>query len=272
MARHLSAEDLTSFEKDGYLILRNLLTAQETIDLQRYAQEVHDLPTDESSPWMPYAEIDAYGKQVLCRTENYANSHDGLNRLLRGEKLLSILRDLSGQDMLLFKEKINYKLAGAGGFAAHIDSTAYNHVKDIRHLAINLAVDPMNMSNGGLEVVNGSHKMDIPIAADNCIDRDWVAKQTWTPVELEAGQVLIFGSSLAHRSAANMSQHDRKALYATYNVASEGDLHDEYYRRRRIEWPPTHLRKAGEKFEEGALRYGYGSPMLSVDLGHQLRV
>lgn len=114
--------------------------------------------------------------------------------------------------------------------------------------------------------------MDVPIGSDNCIEPEWIAKQTWTPVELEAGQVLIFESYLAHRSAANHSTQDRKALYATYNRASEGDLHDEYYRQRKIEYPPTHLRKPGEKFAKGDLRYGYGSPMLSVDLGHQLAV
>ena len=145
-------------------------------------------------------------------------------------------------------------------------------MKKIAHLAILLAVDPSDSSNGGLEVVRGSHKMDIPIGSDNCIEPEWTAKQDWTAVELRAGEALIFGSYLAHRSAANTSENDRKALYATYNRASEGELHDEYYRQRRIEWPPTHLRKPGEKFEEGALRYGYGSPMLSVDLGHQLLV
>ena len=100
--------------------------------------------------------------------------------------------------------------------------------------------------------------MDVPIGSDNCIERDWITQQRWTPVELNAGQVLIFGSYLAHRSAANHSDKDRKALYATYNRASEGDLHDEYYRRRRIEWPPTHARKPDQNLEEGALRYGYG--------------
>lgn len=160
-------------------------------------------------------EINAHGKAVLCRTENYANSHPGLNSLLRGQKLLGLLRQLSGEDMLLFKEKINYKLAGsgtapllspvrlsrfpvhwcrvrsfetAGGFAPHVDSTAYTHIKNIKHLAILLAVDPSDMTNGGLEVVEGSHDMDVPIGNDNCIEPAWVNEQTWTPVELKAGK------------------------------------------------------------------------------------
>ncbi|KAK0820841.1 hypothetical protein LTR75_001427 [Friedmanniomyces endolithicus] len=288
MARYLTKAERTSFDDDGYLIIRDLLDSQETANLQQWAQEIHDAPVDAASTLMPYEEIDARGRHILCRTENFANSHAELNSLLRGEKLLSVLRDLSGEDMLLFKEKINYKLAGAGGYAvptsmlvrrpvliarqAHIDSSAYTHVKKIKHLAVNIAVDPMTPSNGGLEVVKGSHKMHVPIAADNCVEPAWTASNTWLAVELAAGDALIFDSSLAHRSAANTSRQDRKALYATYNCASEGDLHDEYYARRRAEWPPTHLRKAGETFEDGALRYGYGSPMISPALGHQLAV
>ncbi|KAG2016929.1 hypothetical protein GB937_005831 [Aspergillus fischeri] len=64
--------------------------------------------------------------------------------------------------MLLFKEKINYKLAGSGGFDPHIDANAYTHVKDIKHLTIPAAVDEMNAENGGLEVVDGSHLIGHP--------------------------------------------------------------------------------------------------------------
>jgi len=83
---------------------------------------------------------------------------------------------------------------------------------------------------------------------------------------------LIFGSYLAHRSGANHSSTDRKAIYATYNCAREGDLRDNYYAHRKVVWPPMQLRKEGEQYKEGALRYGYGSPMLSVDAGKQLEV
>ena len=157
--------------------------------------------------------------------------------------------------MCLFREKINYKLAGSGGFAPHIDSTAYTHVKNIKHLTILLAVDATNMSNGGLEVVDGSHAMTVPIAAaTNCIEPKWVAQQAWTPVSLAPGELLVFGSYLAHRSGANTSATDRKAIYATYNCKSEGDLHDDYYPDRAKEWPATHMRKEGERYEKGSLR------------------
>lgn len=76
----------------------------------------------------------------------------------------------------------------AGGFAPHIDAVAYTQIKDVKHLTILLSVDPSNMTNGGLEVVDGSHEMTIPInEKTHCIESDWVDSQEWKPVELEAG-------------------------------------------------------------------------------------
>ena len=93
------------FDEKGYLILRDVLTKEAAHDLQTWAQEVHDLPRTDDTPWMPYEEINAAGQRVLCRTENYANYHPNFNNLLRGEKMLGILGQLAGEDMLLFKEK-----------------------------------------------------------------------------------------------------------------------------------------------------------------------
>ncbi|KAL1868372.1 hypothetical protein Plec18167_008298 [Paecilomyces lecythidis] len=266
----LTDEHIGFFDWHGYLIVRGFFSPEDTTKLQQWAQEVHDLPRDGDVPWMPYEEVNAQGKSVLCRTENFANSHAGFNDFLRGKRILDLLQRLGGEEMLLFKEKINYKLAGSGGFAPHIDANAYTHVKNITHLTVLAAVDGMNIENGGLEVVDGSHRMEVPLGVDRCIEASWVAAQEWTPCDLKSGDILVFGSYLAHRSGANTSSNDRRAIYATYNRASEGDLHDQYYEDRKKLWPPTHMRKAGESYEEGRERYAYGSPMLSVDTRKQV--
>lgn len=58
-------------------------------------------------------EVNENGKKVVCRTENFANSYAGLNTF-RGERMASVLEQLAGEQMLLFKEEINHKLAGSG--------------------------------------------------------------------------------------------------------------------------------------------------------------
>lgn len=68
---------------------------------------------------------------------------------------------------------------------------AYTHIKDVKHLTILLAVDKSDLSNGGLEVVDGSHAMNVPIdQGDHCVESGWVGSNEWTPVELEAGKPL----------------------------------------------------------------------------------
>ena len=87
---------------------------------------------------------------------------------------------------------------------------------------------------------------------------------------MQAGNLLIFGSYLAHRSGPNESSSDRKNLYATYNRASEGDLHAAYYANRRDKYPATHMRRKDADYSEGELTYGFGSPMLSAHVGKQI--
>jgi ectoine hydroxylase-related dioxygenase (phytanoyl-CoA dioxygenase family) len=92
-----------------------------------------------------------------------------------------------------------------------------------------MAVNDMDMNNGCLEVVPGSHKQQVPLGANKvrnhltfqrqtngqCIEPSWEAKQTWVPVPMSAGSILVFGSYLAHRSGPNSSQKPRAAIYAT---------------------------------------------------------
>ncbi len=108
MAYMINSSQYEFFTINGYLILRDVLSPAETTRLQQWAKEVHDLPRTDDSPWMPYEEITASGERVLCRTENYANYHEGFNALLRGDKLSGILSQLAGEEMLLFKEKSMY--------------------------------------------------------------------------------------------------------------------------------------------------------------------
>lgn len=105
MEYSISPEQHISFDEKGYLILRDILSQTEILELQRWAQEVHDLPRTSETPWMPYEEINSAGKRVLCRTENYTNYHQQFNGLLRGNKISEILGQLAKEEMVLFKEK-----------------------------------------------------------------------------------------------------------------------------------------------------------------------
>lgn len=237
----ISSGQKQHFDEQGFIVLR--AHEHQTVQpqtLQSWADEVSNLPR-EKGKWMPYDEVTSTGERQLMRTENFAPYHDGFNSLLFGDQLRSILGEVTGEEMLLFKDKINYKLPGGNGFQAHLDAPAYDHIGRIEHTTANLAVDAATIANGCVEVVPGSHRMDVTLAHGGKIDAEWEAGHAWVPVELEAGDLLIFGSHLAHRSASNKTQHSRRSVYATYACASDGrDLRSRYYADRRENFPPDH--------------------------------
>lgn len=118
------------------------------------------------------------------------------------------------------------------------------------------------LNPNGCEATPGLH-------ATCCLVSDSKSLKTWLShtisLTLNTGDILVFGSYLAHRSGANTSTKDRRAIYATYNCAAEGNLHDQYYADRKNLWPATHMRKEGVDYEEGRVRYAFGSPMLTVE-------
>lgn len=79
----------------------------------------------------------------------------------------AMLQRLSGSQMLLFKDKINYKAPNGNGFTAHLDAPAYNHICKVEHLTINIAIDDATPANGCVEVVVGSHKMNVTMIGHN---------------------------------------------------------------------------------------------------------
>ncbi|TGO11704.1 hypothetical protein BPAE_0902g00010 [Botrytis paeoniae] len=254
------------FEENGYLIITNALNEQEIKDHKVWAQAAHDLPrVKEACEYLQYDEINKKGERVLCRVENFTTAVPGFGSLLHGMKLVSIVSQLANGHMVLFKDKLNYKFAGSGGFAAHVDRAGYGAFSNLKHLSIAIVIDSANQKNGGLEVVSGSHKMDIRISADKTLEKSWVESQEWISVNLEAGDILIFGTSFAHRSGPNNSADDRRVLYATYNRAVDGDNHDAYYLERAKRYPSTHHRVPGVDYISGSKDYAYGTPMLTIE-------
>lgn len=229
------------FDSQGFIILRaSEHGAVEPSTVQAWAEEVLNFP-EETGKWMPYYEVTSSGERQLMRTENFAPYHEGLGSLLFGDQIRNILAQVTGENMLLFKDKINYKLAGGNGFGAHLDAPAYDHVGRIEHTTANIAVDAATIANGCVEVVPGSHLMDVKLSHGGAIDKEWESSHEWTPVELAPGDLLIFGSHLAHRSASNKTYKSRRSIYATYACAKDGeDLRDKYYADRREHFPPDH--------------------------------
>ncbi|KAJ5487398.1 Phytanoyl-CoA dioxygenase [Penicillium desertorum] len=257
----LTPEQIASYHENGYLLLRaDQHKLVDPTELKRWTQEIQAWPRVKGK-WMPYDEININGERQLMRTERFIDYHPGFKSLVCGEQLAEILKAVSGDDMLLFKEKINYKQPQGNGFEAHLDAPAYDHIGRIEHVTANIAIDAATPENGCLEVVRGSHKMEVEFAEGGRITSGWELAHEWTTVPLEMGDMLIFGSHLAHRSAENKTDKSRSSLYATFHSRSDGeDLRERYYKHRMEMFPPEHEREEGKDYSKGYETYGFAAP------------
>ena len=247
----VSDADVEFFAKNGWLLTSTLV--DHANDLQTWTDEVigfslapwRDLASNPASrvlvtvqvaawpkdggEWLHYREATNEGPK-LCRTENFTPFHKGFYNLLRTGPLVDIASALMKEPAVLYKEKINYKMAGGAGYSPHQDAPAYPFI-DV-HISVMVAVDDATLENGCLWVVDGKHQEILPLNERGCIRQDVVDAMTWHPVELKAGQTLFFHSRTPHRSGPNTTSVNRRALYPTYNALREGDLRDAYYKEK----------------------------------------
>jgi ectoine hydroxylase-related dioxygenase (phytanoyl-CoA dioxygenase family) len=211
---------------------------------------------------MKWYERTEHGRQ-LCRVENFVPFHTGLASLIHDGLLNGVLEQLVGEPVVLFKDKINFKLPGGAGFAPHQDAPAFTGFDHSYHVTVMIAVEPSTLRNGCLEVVTGCHGQGLlPACSDGTLDPAWVAAQRWTPIEMQPGDVLCFDSLVPHRSLPNHSGSSRRALYVTYNLAREHDRRAEYFERKRAAFPPECERAPGVDYSGSAAVYNLGNPIL----------
>lgn len=221
------------FAEFGWVLTRPL-DADGVVALRTWIDELMSWPDE--GPWLQYREATSAGPR-LCRSENFVPFHDGLRALLTEGALLETASTLLDEPAVLYKEKVNYKAAGGAGYSPHQDAPAYRFIES--HVSCMVAIDDASIDNGCLEVVSGMHHELLPTDERGCIRADVVASLDWTPAPVRAGDALWFHSRTPHRSAANSSTDDRRAIFPTYNARREGDLRDAYYRQKSLEFAET---------------------------------
>src|SRR5262249_23580948 len=149
----LDAAASEQFRRHGYAWLRGFFTEAGTRPARGWTDEMPGWP-ETPGRWMRYYERPGggSGEKMLARVENFVPYHPGLAALFSSARLLGTLEDCCGEPVVLFKDKINFKLAGGAGFAPHQDAPAYVDFGVGHHLTLMAPVDPFTEVNGCLEV------------------------------------------------------------------------------------------------------------------------
>lgn len=187
-----------------------------------------------------------YERPTLTRLENL-NGHESWNQLCNNY-IRRCLSAVLGVDMVLYKTKLNLKPAGGSGFAPHVDApslrVALGDSGPQTFVTVMCAIDSMTHANGCLRIAEGRWGENacptitpIPGASPDAGGRagaiPLIAAETMNFVDVicAGGALCAFTGWAPHRSGANQSNIARRAVFLTYNPASEGDFYDAYYER-----------------------------------------
>ncbi len=254
-ARPLTGTQLETWHEQGYLRINDWFSTSEVEVLRECVDELQALP-DTPGKWMKYYERGHQGK-LLCRIENFIQYNSLMNQVMTGSPMLTVLAELFEEPARLFKEKINFKLPGGEGFKPHQDAPAFTTFQQNYHITMMLSFDATTPANGCLEVVPGRHRQGLlNMDEDLTIDPAVVETLNWLPVPTEPGDILLFDSFLPHRSGPNTTEKARRAVYATYNRASEGDVRTQYFEQKRAAFPPDIEREPGREYNAGVFNVG----------------
>ncbi len=244
----LSSAQVEAFARDGYLVVPGFFAADTMADLERWIEELVARPEAPGGHWVFHeADRRAAGATVLSRIENFCSFHEPLRRLLTGPRVMRSLALLLGEPAVLFKDKINFKLPGSGGFEPHQDVQAgWDRYADL-HVTLLVSIDAATAENGCLELAPGWHERGLlgepwkPLG-DAVPDAAYVACPT------ARGDAVFFDSYVPHRSAPNATDAPRRILYVTYNRLSAGDQRARYYADKHASYPPDIERVGGREY------------------------
>ena len=234
----LTAEQVEQFRQDGYLVVRGMFDQDETEELRRWTAEVEAWPEEPGRYMKYFEESQDDGSRILCRVENFVPYHEGFSRLITARRMKLAVSELFGEEALLFKDKINFKLPGGDGFAEHQDVQAGWDEYASLHITAMVAIDETNEANGSLEVIGGMHRKGLLGEMWAPLTDDDTGHVPYQPVHCAPGDAVFFDSYAPHRSGPNRTDQARRVLYITYNRASEGDSRADYYAAKRASYPP----------------------------------
>ena len=223
----LTDEQIESFHRDGYLVVRNAVDPDTLARLQDETARLQDESEspDESDDRFVFQSIED-GRR-LERINHPVSVAPLYWEFATSAAVLDIVDGLIGNDISFHHSKINLKQPGGGAeIGWHQDYAFFPHTNyDL--LACGVALDAATAENGCLMVVPGSHTG--PIYSHRELDGDFVGlipntsvEGSWADdavrVELQPGDMSIHHCRTIHGSTANMSNAGRRLLIMQYSA------------------------------------------------------
>jgi ectoine hydroxylase len=235
----VSAAQAERFERDGYLVLEDIFSADEVAFLQ---QAAGTLLADPARLDAETVVTEPQGNEVRSIFEIHQQS-EVIGRLAADSRLANVARFLLGDEVYIHQSRLNYKPGFKGReFYWHSDFETW-HVEDgmprMRALSMSILLAENTPNNGPLMVIPGSHKTYLTCVGETPEDHylSSLKKQEYgVPDEMslaelankhgivapmgKPGTVILFDCNLMHGSNGNITPFPRANAFLVYNAVS----------------------------------------------------
>ncbi|MEU8894184.1 ectoine hydroxylase [Streptomyces sp. NPDC048442] len=244
----LSKEQVGRYESTGYLVLDNLLSADE---VKAFRDELERLGRDSALRTSERVVMEPDSDRVRSVFEVEKVS-EVFNQLLHSPRLINIARQVLGSDVYIHQSRVNYK-PGFGGaeFDWHSDFETW-HAEDgmprPRAFSVSIALSENHPFNGPLLVMPGTHKTFIPSVGETPPEfhkeslrvhritvgspgqdhlTEMAERHGIEQITGPAGSAVMFDSNLLHGSNGNITPFPRSNIFIVYNSV-ENRLEEPY--------------------------------------------
>jgi len=225
--KQLDESQLASFKENGYLIIKNILTEEGLAAARKESMEAWDKEKesfDPSKTWLQNSLLVNIHHQAPTVRDYYFEG-----------PLVDIASQLIGPNIKGATSQLTFKMRGnTKPFGWHQDN-GYGELEPYNALTTLTALDDTDRGNGCLWLIPGSHKQgQIKVEQDEeqkkkgseiIVDAD---DSLAVPMEMKAGDALIFNCWMLHKSDGNYStDRDRRILFLRYADADAIEVYNE---------------------------------------------
>ena len=228
MKTNTTLDQAACFERDGFFIMPDLITAPECDQLKGEARKV----------------LDEHAKPGASVHLHMAHVSKLFRALAEDQRMVNLLRPLMPDGIMFLSDKIVYK-APDKTFPTpwHVD---FYYWRDTRpKLSVWIPLDDATAKNGTLTVVPGSHKRDWRMVKMGLPGGDFqyeISDSNWQEGDvvtcaIKRGTAIVFSDRLVHGSTPNTAAKDRYAIIGTYQAPGEDEEFDLNFPARKVIWP-----------------------------------
>ncbi|MBA3815593.1 MAG: phytanoyl-CoA dioxygenase family protein [Parachlamydiaceae bacterium] len=237
------------YQKDGVLLYKQLVNPE---IVHRASSEIDSLRTTKPTPGT-YLRYD--GEKTFDRVENFLPfCSEGLRHILQNTRVDRIIKALLGEEAVLLKDKINYKMPGMGAFIPHQDAAAGWDQYGDTLLSFCFSFDQSTEENGALYFTCGEHTKGLLSPIKTALSEAVIKTLHWIQVFTNPGDALFFDSYTPHYSEDNQSAKQRRMAFLTYHARKFGDHRTVFFEAKRNRQPPMDERA----FDANMVRDSFG--------------